>query len=197
MSSRRSRFLVVAALAVAIAAAVSAYAIADGGSGSTAEQLQTHPGPEAFLQAHGVSAAEAQSAFTLRNGQTVSTIDNAQTRCLLHGIGQKVTGNCFIEAEVAEGQAVTVSDECGTSGRNLMEITGLAPAGTEGVRLSSSNGGSQDTTLTDGAFKFEGTNPAQGDPYPTHIEWIDASGDSTGTADLPIKDGQFCLPTTG
>jgi hypothetical protein len=197
MSSRRSRFLLVPVLVAGLTAAVCAYAFASGDSGSPAEQIEAHPGPEAFLQAHGVSASESEPAFTLENGQTVSTIHNGQTRCLLHGIGERVTGNCFSEAEIAEGEAVTVLDECGTSGRNLMEITGLAPDGTGGVRLSHSDGSTEDVAITDGAFKFEGTNPAQGEPYPTSVEWIGENGSSKGTAALPVGEGKFCLPTTG
>jgi hypothetical protein len=39
-----------------------------------------------------------------------------------------------------EGQAVAVADECGSSGENLMEITGLAPEGTAKVHLTMSAG---------------------------------------------------------
>jgi len=186
----------VGVLVVAAAAAISAYALAAENSGGSAEAIQTHPGPEAFLQAHGVSASEATPAFTLRNGQTVSTIDNGHTRCLLHGIEKLVTGNCFSEAEIAEGEGVTVLDECGTTGKNLMEITGLAPDGAAGVRLLHSDGTIASAPLTDGAFRFEGTNPAEGEPYPTSVEWVGANGGSAGTASLPVRDGKFCLPTT-
>ncbi len=196
MSFRRLRFLLVGVLVAVAVAAVCAFAIALGDSGSPAEQIEAHQGPDAFLQAHGVSASEAQPAFTLQNGQTVSTIDTAHTRCLLHGIGKAVTGNCFSEPEVAAGDAVTVADECGTSGNNRMEITGLAPNGTAGVRLSRSDGATEAAAITDGAFKFEGTNPAAGAPYPTSVEWIGSDGGSTGTANLPVSAGKFCLPTS-
>jgi hypothetical protein len=193
---RRSRLLLVAVLATVIGAGLAAYALADAGSGSTVDQIKANPGPQAFVQAYNLSTSEGQAAFTLHDGQTVSVLDQGTTRCLLHGIGTQTTGRCFPQAEVSEGQAVTVYDECASGGKNLMEITGLAPAGTAGVRLISSDGSSQDTAVVDGAFKFEGTNPAQGAPYPTNVEWVASSGAAAGSAELPVKAGQFCLPTS-
>jgi len=193
---RRSRLLLVAVLVAAIASGAAAYALADSGQSSPAEQLNANPGPEPFLHASGVTASEAHPAFALQDGQTVSVIEKGSTRCLLHGIGARTAGRCFSEAAITEGAAVTVYDECASSGRHLMEITGLVPPGTTAVRLSSSDGRSQDATVVDGAFKFEGTNPAAGAPYPTAVAWITSSGAATGSADLPVSAGQFCLPTS-
>lgn len=192
---RRSRFLLVVTLVAAIGAGAAAIALADT-PGSPVEQLQSHPGPEAFLAPYGVSASERQAVFTLDNGQTVSVIDKESTRCLLHGKESQVVGRCFSAQAVNAGEAVTVSDECGSSGSNLMEITGLAPEGATNVKLSISNGTSQETSVVDGAFRFQGTNPGQGDPYPTGVEWLSGSGGSTGSAGLPVNGDEFCEPTS-
>jgi len=192
---RRSRLLIVALITAAIGVAAAAIALADTG-GSPAEQIKANPGPEAFLAADKVSASQAQAVFTLKNGQAVSVIDSGSSRCLLHRIGSHTVGRCFSEAKVDEGEAITVADECGTSGKNLMEITGLAPAGATGARLAYSDGSSQDATIVDGAFKFEGTNPGQGDPYPTSVSWSGPSSATTSSSALPVSAGQFCLPTS-
>jgi hypothetical protein len=190
---RRSRVLLVALLVSAIAAGAAAYALASTG-GTPVEQLQANPGPEAFLQANGVNASEAEAAFTLEDGQTVSVINNGSTRCLLHGVGTRKTGRCYQPGEVSEGVALSVYDECGSGEKDLMEITGLAPDGTTGVRLNSSDGTSQETTLIDGAFKFEGTNPAHDAPYPTTVQWITDGAASSAVA-LPVNDHEFCVPS--
>jgi len=77
-----------------------------------------------------------------------------------------------------------------------MEITGLAPEGAVGVRLISSDGTSQSTSVASGAFRFDGTNPVAGGPYPTGIEWVGNNSNSVGTAGLPVAGDQFCLPTS-
>jgi hypothetical protein len=50
--------------------------------------------------------------------------------------------------------------------------------------------------VIDGAFAFDGTNPAQGAPYPIAVEWEAANAaTSTATAALPVEGDNFCLPT--
>ena len=193
---RRSRLLLVGLLVAALGAGAAAIALADGSPGTPVEQLQSHPGSEAFIAPYGVHASERQAVFTLDNGQTVSVIDKESTRCLLHGKESQVTGRCFADEAVNAGEAVTVSDECGSSGSNRMEITGLAPDGAATVKLNSSDGTSMETSVVDGAFRFEGTNPGQGEPYPTGVEWVSSGGTSTGSAGLPVNGDEFCEPAS-
>jgi hypothetical protein len=187
---------VTTALAVSGAGAYAAASSAtNAGPGERAATVA--PGPERQLRAGGLSASEAKPLFTLANGERVGLVANAVTKCLLRSLGSRAAGEmCATTTEIAEGHAVSVGDECGPTGRNLMEITGLAPAGAVGVRLISSDGTSQSTPVASGAFKFDGTNPVAGEPYPTGVEWVGSNGDSVGTAGLPVDGDQFCEPTS-
>jgi hypothetical protein len=154
------------------------------------EQLRAQPpGPGRFAKAYGLNVAKATSAFTLRNGATVSVVESATAKCMLTRRDGGVAETCDTRAAINRGHAISVSDECGTAGSNLMEITGLAPDGIASVRVLISDGSSQTAVVTHGAFKFDGTNPAANAPYPTGVAWImDA-----GKAPLPVEGDRFCL----
>jgi hypothetical protein len=184
---------------VAISAVV-AYAAVGAGGGPTASplaQLKTGaPGPDRFASAAGLNPADAKHVFTLANGVSVGVVGNALSKCLIRTIDGRTGDTCASTADIAEGHGISVGDECGTSGRNLMEITGLAPEGAVSVRLRSSDGTSKTTPVIDGAFRFDGTNPVQGAAYPIGVEWVAASGASMATAALPVEGDNFCLPTS-
>jgi hypothetical protein len=197
----RRKGLTVAGILAVVAASggVAAYATTGGGSETGAgpgQQLATvPPGPERLLRANGLNASNAVPVFSLKNGDSVGLLSGANTRCLVRTLDGRVAGeSCASGAGVAEGRGISVSDECGTSGRNLMEITGLAPEGTAQVRLNISDGTSQTVPVVSGAFKVDGTNPSQGDPYPTGVEWVGNDGTSGGSAPLPVAGDEFCLP---
>jgi hypothetical protein len=202
MSKMRSRKSLSVAGAIAIALAVSsaaAYAAASSSvNASPGERAATvAPGPGRQLRANGLSASDAKPLFTLANGESVGLVANDVAKCLVRSLGSRSAGEtCATTAAIAEGHGVSVGDECGSSGKNLMEITGLAPEGAADVRLISSDGTSQTTSVVSGAFKFDGTNPVAGGPYPTGIEWLGSNGSSVGTAGLPVDGDQFCLPTS-
>jgi hypothetical protein len=198
---RRTKSLI-AASAITAAACVSgvvAYATADAGGGPSAspvQQLRTGPpGPDHFASADGLNPADAKYVFTLANGVSVGVVENNLSKCLIRTIGTRSAATCASTAAIAEGHGIAVGDECGTSGKNLMEIVGLAPEGAVSARLRSSDGASQTTSVIDGAFRFDGTNPAEGAPYPTGVEWATTSGASLNTAPLPVQGDNFCLPT--
>jgi hypothetical protein len=192
--------LVAAALTVAIAGSgAAAYAAASsGGTASSGEQVATvAPGPERELRAYGLSGSEDAPVFTLADGQSVGVVSNGAASCLVRRSGAEWAGEtCATTAAIAEGHGVSVSDECGSTGKNLMEIMGLAPEGVAAVVLLSSDGTSQRDTVLDGAFKFDGTNPATGGPYPTGVQWLGSNGSAVGTAPLPVNGEHFCLPTS-
>ena len=202
MMKMRSRKSLLVAGTVITALAVSgagAYAAANSGTNaSPGEQAATvPPGPERQLRASGLNASEAKPLFTLANGESVGLVSNAVTKCLVRSLGSRFSGEtCATAAEIAEGHAVSVGDECGSTGNNLMEITGLAPAGVVGVRLISSDGTSRSTPVVSGAFRFDGTNPVADGPYSTGIEWVGSNGSSVGTAGLPVAGDHFCEPTS-
>lgn len=192
---------VVAAVALLGAGGVTAYTAA-GDEGlspdGSAQQLDAGPsGPHRFTEAEGLNAAEAQPVFTLANGETVSIVGNSQVECLIRSMESRSADEpCVPRSEVIDGRGITVGDECGTSGRQLMEIVGLAPEGATSVRLENNDGSSTEAPVVDGAFKFDATNPAPGEPYPTAVEWLGAEGAHIGTAGLPVDGDQFCPPTT-
>jgi hypothetical protein len=198
---RRAKSLIAAsAIAVTVAVGgVAAYAAADGGSGPNATplaQLSTGaPGPDHFASADGLDPADAKYVFTLANGASVAIMGNDLSECLIRTIGARTGDMCASTAGIAEGHGISVGDECGSSGNNLMEILGLAPEGAVSARLRSSDGTSQTTPVIDGAFRFDGTNPTEGKPYPTGVEWVAADGASMGSAALPVEGDNFCLPT--
>lgn len=199
MGSRKS-LLVAAAIATALAVSgAGAYAAANSGTGAgPGERAATvTPGPERQLRASGLNASEAQPLFSLANGERVGLVSNAAAKCLVRSLGSRFAGEtCATTAEIAEGHATSVGDECGSTGKNLMEITGLAPEGVLGVRLISSDGTSRSTSVLSGAFKFDGTNPVAGGPYPTAVEWIGSAAGRVGTVGLPVNGDQFCEPTS-
>ncbi len=199
IGSRKS-LLVAGALTTALAVSgAGAYAAASSGTDAgPGEQAATvAPGPERQLRANGLNASEAQPLFSLANGDRVGLVSNAVTKCLVRSLGSRFAGEmCATTAEVAEGHGISITDECATTGDDLMEITGLAPEGVVGVRLIHSDGTSQSTSVASGAFRFDGTNPVAGGPYPTGIEWVGSNGGSVGTAGLPVDGDQFCEPTS-
>ena len=144
-----------------------------------------------------MSSSAAKPLFTLANGERVGLVTNAAAKCLVRSLDGRAAGEmCATTAEIAAGHGISITDECATTGNELMEITGLAPAGAVGVRLISSDGTSQSTSVANGAFEFDGTNPVAGGPYPTGVEWIGSDGDSVGTAGLPVDGDHFCEPTS-
>jgi hypothetical protein len=197
IASRKS-LLVAGALAAALAVTgAGAYAAASSGTDAgPGEQAATvPPGPERQLRANGLNASEAQPLFSLANGERVGLVSNAATKCLVRSLGSRFAGEtCASTAEIAEAHATSVTDECGPAGQNLMEITGLAPEGVLSVRLISSDGTFRSAPVLSGAFKFDGTNPVAGGPYPTGIEWVASDGGRAGTAGLPVQGDQFCEP---
>jgi len=199
IASRKS-LLVAGALTTALAVSgAGAYAAANSGTNAgPGEQAATvAPGPERQLRASGLNPSEAQPLFFLANGERVGLVSNAAAKCLVLNLGSRFVGEmCATTAEIAEGHGVSIADECATTGNNLMEITGLTPEGVLSVRLISSDGTSQNTSVVDGAFKFDATNPAAGAPYPTGVEWLGSDASSVGTAGLPVNGDQFCEPTS-
>jgi hypothetical protein len=200
---RQSRGIAIAAAAtVALAATgVAAYAAVGAGSNSQSspiEALKAGPaGPGRLAQAYNLSATAATPVFVLRDGETVSVVQNASAKCLLRSSEGRPAGEaCDTLAAIAEGQGISVTDECGTISKHLMEITGLAPEGVSTVRLDSSDGTYQSTAVVGGAFKFEGTNPQPAEPYPTGVEWVASDGAYAGTAPLPVEGERFCIPTS-
>jgi len=179
--------------------AVAAYAAADGGVGSQStpiQQMTEAPGPGGLARANGLDPAAATTAFALQNGDTVSVVANGTAKCLIRRRGAATTGEtCDTLAAIDQGAAIAVTDECGTSGRNLMEITGLAPESVATARLVSTSGGYRSSDVVNGAFKFDGTNPAPGGTYPTGVAWIARDGAAVGGAALPVHGNEFCIPT--
>lgn len=198
---RRSGLTIGALIVLALAAAaVGVYAVASADSGTGAspiESLRAGPdGPGVFARASDLSPAAATPVFALRNGREVSVVANASAKCLISKAGARTAGEtCDTLAAIDEGKAISVTDECVASSQQLMEVTGLAPEGVTSVRLVSSDGTYQTATVVDGAFRFDGTNPAEGAPYPTGVAWIASDGASVGTAQWPVEGDQFCIPT--
>ena len=199
IGSRKS-LLVAGAVTTALAVTgAGAYAAANSGTGAgPGEQAAAvGPGPERQLRAAGLNASQAKPLFSLANGERVGLVSNAATKCLVRSLGSRFAGEtCATTAEIAEGHATSVGDECGSTGKNLMEITGLAPEGVVSVRLISSDGTSRSTSVLSGAFEFDGTNPVAGEPYPTGVEWVGSDATRVGAAGLPVAGDQFCEPTS-
>lgn len=173
----------------------SAISAGEDRSPAPVEQLRTQPpGPGRFARAYGLNIAEATPAFTLANGATVSVVESANAKCMLTRHDGGLGETCDTRVAIDDGQAISVTDECGTTGGNLMEITGLAPDGVATVRLDVSDGSSQTAVVTHGAFKFDGTNPAANAPYPAGVAWITNGGGDAGKAPLPVDGNRFCLP---
>ena len=184
--------LVVAGGGLGVYSAISA---GDERTPTPVEQLRSQPlGPGRFARAYGLNIAGATPVFTLRNGATVGVVESATAKCMLTRRDGGLGETCDTRAGVAQGQAISVTDECGTAGSNLMEIAGLAPEGVAAVRLDASDESSQTTSVRDGAFKFDGTNPAANSPYPTGVTWIASDGSQAGNAPLPVEGNRFCLP---
>ena len=201
LNSRNHAAAAAAAAAAAVLLAVvgaGGYAVADSASDSGhggISQVKTG-GSSRFARAYGLDPAIAAEVFTLRNGQRVAVVADGAAACLIRGPVGHGGETCSSRAEINEGRAISVLDECGTESRDLMEITGLAPEGASSVRLMWSDGHSDRTPVTDGAFRFEGANPAPGGRYPTGVAWTNAAGADLGIGVFPVQGDQFCLPAS-
>jgi hypothetical protein len=199
MGSRKSLLVAVSAATALAVSGAGAYAAANSGTdaGPGERAATVAPGPERQLRATGLNSSQAKPLFALANGELVGLVSNTATKCLVLSLGNRFAGEtCATTAEIAEGHGVSVGDECGSTGKNLMEITGLAPEGVLSVRLISSDGASRSASVVSGAFKFDGTNPVVGGPYPTGLKWVGSDASTLGTAGLPVNGGQFCEPTS-
>jgi hypothetical protein len=197
---RRQKGVVVGGLiAVAVGlGGVGAYAATghngDAQSVSPGEQIAGVPtGPWRMVRANGLNAQDATHVFSLRNGESVGIVGDATAKCLVRTLGSRQAGEgCSLVSGLAQGNGITVSDECGSGEKGFMEILGLAPTSAASVRLLSSDGTSQLTSVVNGAFRFEGMNPPKGAPYPTGVEWVSGAGTGAGTAPLPVGGDGFC-----
>ena len=184
---------------LAVAGATGAYAAVAGSGGSQppsgAQIAATPAGPGRLVRAYGLDPSLARMVSTLQNGDTVAVVNGSVARCLIREHAGQLAGEaCEPLAELTSGRGITVTDECGAVGSQLMEITGLAPEGATTVRLIYNAGTSQTAPVEDGTFKFDGSNPRPNEPYPSAVEW-QSNGQPSGTALLPVENGQFCLPT--
>lgn len=189
--------------AVAVAAALIAggtYAAISAGDErdeTPVEQLKAEPtGPGRFARAYGLSATEATHVFTLGNGIAISVAANATAKCLFASRDQVTSETCHTITTVNEGKAIGVTDECGSAGDDRMAITGLAPESATKVQLKDSDGSTTTAIVDRGAFRFEGTNPAEGEPYPTGVVWLSSRDEEIGNAALPVEGDHFCLPAS-
>jgi hypothetical protein len=198
--NRRNGMIAAGATAIAVCAATAGgyAAISSGDSqpeGNGARVATVTPGPGRLLRAYGFDAQSAVPVFTLANGQNVGLLDSAEAKCLLRTLHERIAGEtCGTDNGIPAGEAITVNDECGSARNDLMEIVGIAPKDASAVRLLTSDGSSKTAPTQDGAFKFDGTNPVAGRPYPTGVEWVDSDGASVGTAPLPVSGDDFCPP---
>ena len=182
---------------LAAACAMAAYAAnADSPGAASAPGQRTAgvgSGPERQVRAFGLAGAPGKHVFDLRNGEAATVVAGGEGRCLLFRAGGRAAGEvCAAAAAIDEGRGVNVTDECG-AGAQLMEISGLVRAGTASVRVIYSDGSARAATLAGGAFKYDGTNPRAGEPYPTAIETV-ASDGAASAAGLPVTAGEFCPP---
>jgi hypothetical protein len=170
-------------------------ALASGGlSPASPPVTSVGPGPGREARAFNLASASSQPVFSLRDGEEVAIRRRNGARCLMRTLAGRLAGEvCASDSGSASGEGINITDECGSSGDQLMEITGLAPEGVTSVRLLYSDGSSVSASVEEGAFKFEGQNPSPGERYPTGVEWLGAGG-AVGAAGLPVHGDEYCLP---
>ena len=196
----RSTKIVVTAIVVALFASAGAIAAraAVGDSHHT-------PAPASPRAAGFARHAAAQVAAASRNARPVavfagsrlrtSVVSSAGGRCLIRA-GKRARGEtCASLAELDSGLAISVNDECGSAGENRMAISGLVPEGVRGARLQLSDESTEPVATQAGAFLFEGFNPTGTQAYPVDVQWLDEEGHQMGTASLPVRGDEFCIPT--
>ena len=191
---RATRVALAIGLTVGIAGAYVAISAGDEPSPSPVQSLAAHEATGGMRAlAFGLEPSRATTAFTLDTGVTVSDVFGASGGCIFWSREGTSAEQCETATGIAEGKTISVADECTEGGHHRMEITGLAPADAASVRLGISDGGERSTAVEDGAFRFEGTNPAAGEPYPTQVTWVRSDGQQAGTAPLPVQGDAFCL----
>ena len=195
---RKRRLVEVVSLLVVAAAAGLTGVVVALASGSLAPAsppvTSVAPGTEREARAFHLASASSQPVFSLRDGEEVAIRRGNGSRCLIRTLGGRPSGEvCATDAGASAGEGIDITDECGSSGNQLMEITGLAPAGASSVRLLYSDGSAVSAPVQEGAFKFEGRNPSPGEMYPSAVEWVGAGG-AVGAAGLPVHGGEYCLP---
>lgn len=167
------------------------YALASGSAASRASAATT---PSQRRAAAALTAPATTTVFTLADGEQFGVIEIAGQQCLIgRKDGNVVSATCADAAGIAEGNGITVNDECGSSGRNAMTVSGLAPEGATAVRLDMSDGTFRTAPAVHGGFAFEGTNPGPGERYPIGVEWV-TQGARLPVAGWPVAGDQFCVP---
>lgn len=192
--TRRARLTAATTLLAVLLAAVVAYAA--GASPARHKPRGSSPAARSAAKLVYVNPSDARPVVTLKHGRDLSVIISDGAKCVVMRRGVRpVTASC-VGAHTASGAGegtISVNDECGSAGKNLMEVTGLAPEDASAVRLLMSDGTSHTGSITDGVFSFEGTNPGPQEPYPTGIEWVRGQ-ESTPAEQWPVAGRQFCEP---
>ena len=120
---KRRRGLVVAVVTTvaAVTSGVGAYAAISSG-GNDQQLASSPPGPGRALRAYDLAASSATPVFTLKNGDTVNLFMGQGAKCLVRTLDGRIAGElCATNAGIAEGQGISVSDECGTNSNRMME----------------------------------------------------------------------------
>jgi hypothetical protein len=198
LKGTKARLGVVGLLVALIGGGVYAsISVGDERESTPVEQLEAEPtGPGRFGRAYGMSVTDSTEVFMLGNGAKVSVAETATAKCLFAAKDGGTGELCDRDAAINEGKAVSVTDECGTTGENRMEITGLAPIEAAKARLNSSDDSSELTSVEGSAFRFEGSNPSEGAAYPTGVSWLRSNGSAIITAPLPVNGDEFCRATS-
>lgn len=153
-------------------------------------------GAHVVTEAAGLDPRAAEPVFVLQTGQRLGVVSGNGVKCIVGMSGtMTMADHCYTPEQVEAVTDIAVYNDCGTTGSNVMEITGFAPTGANSVRLKFSDGSAQDAKVApEGAFKFDGTTPISSNnaPYPTTVAWLNASGGEVATHRFPVSGADLC-----
>lgn len=146
-----------------------------------------------WVRANGLDPARAGLAFTTPHGLRVDAISAAHATCIMVSDGDD---QCYRATTIPFGRGFSIGNNCSVGGDRRMRIAGAAPAGTTRLHVQYSADGGLTTNVIAGIFLIDTTTPADHEPYPTAMRFLDRHGAPIVTQD--IRNGNdLCLDRRG
>jgi hypothetical protein len=150
-----------------------------------AREHRDHP----IVRAFGLDPAQANVAFTTPSGLTIAKVGDAGEVCLLVSDGED---QCYSTVNMTAGRGYSIDNDCSRGSGYPMRIMGVAPHGTARVKVRYSSGPGLDAKVVNDAFLIDTTTPADHDPYPVEIEYLDNQEATLASTPIPGGD-DLCM----
>jgi len=146
-----------------------------------------------WVRANGLDPARAGLAFTTPHGLRVDAISAAHATCIMVSDGDD---QCYRATTIPFGRGFSIGNNCTVGGDRRMRIAGAAPADTTRLHVKYSAGAGLTTNVIDGVFLIDTKTPAEDEPYPTTMRFLDPRGATIVTQDIG-NGNHLCLDGRG